>query len=124
MKKWAKILISVILLAIVVTAIVLPIVLPVDNEPNTTTEATTVAPNPTNNRIECYPFGKRVNTRKFELLIHAFFFSQKTWRKIIVHQLDVFGTRRTNIPNATFPIPASTVTRSVCFDFYDRQNNL
>ncbi|EFX87690.1 hypothetical protein DAPPUDRAFT_312136 [Daphnia pulex] len=56
MKKWTKILISVILLAIVVTAIVLPIVLPVENEPNTTTEATTVAPNPTNNRIECYPF--------------------------------------------------------------------
>jgi uncharacterized membrane protein len=68
MKKWTKILISVILLAIVVTAIVLPIVLPVENESNTTTEAaTTVSPNPTNNRIECYPFRKRINTRHFDL---------------------------------------------------------
>ena len=71
MRKWTKILLSVILLVVVVLAIVLPIVLTKDKEPiETTTYSPTAAPILNNNRIECYPFSK-LNSRHHEILVNS-----------------------------------------------------
>ncbi|KZS13425.1 Lysosomal alpha-glucosidase [Daphnia magna] len=66
--RWIKFILGFFLLAIVVTAIVVPIVLTAsDTEPTTpspstptTTMATTFPPSVNYDRIECYPFSKRV----------------------------------------------------------------